>query len=70
MDAFVTSNLLQKRQVEFNVNKEKSLRKKTRKYDSSHRNFGFTVTEKKALSIRKALFVAKFKLRNVCYPVN
>ena len=65
MDAFVTSNLLQKRQVEVNVNKEKSPKKKTRKYGSSYINFGLTVTQKKVLGIRKALFVAKFKLRNV-----
>ena len=65
MDAFVTSNLPQKRQVEVNVNKEKSSRKMTRKYDSSYHNFGCTVTEKKALSIRNSLFVAKFWPRNV-----
>ena len=65
MDAFVTSNLLQKRRVEVNVNKEKSPKKKTRIYDSSYINFGLTVTQTKVLSIRKALFVAKFKLRKV-----
>ena len=46
MDAFVTGTLPQKRQIEVDVNKEKSGRKKTRKYDSSHLNFGFRVAER------------------------
>ena len=36
----------QKRQVQLDANKQKSGRKKTRKYDSSYLNFGFTVAEK------------------------
>jgi len=46
MDTFVTSTLPQKKQEEVDVNKEKSGRKKTRKYDSSYLNFGFTVAER------------------------
>jgi len=42
------------------VNKEKSGRKKTRKYDSSYLNLNFTVAETEGLSIRNVLFVAKF----------
>jgi len=49
MDAFVTGTLPQKRQEEVDVNKEKSGRKKTRKYDSSCLNFGFTVTEREGV---------------------
>ena len=46
MDAFVTGTIPQKRQVQLYANKQKSGRKKTRKYDSSYLNFGFTVAEK------------------------
>ena len=49
MDAFLTSTLPQKRQIEVDVNKEKSGRKKTRKYDSSYLNFGFTVAEREGV---------------------
>ena len=49
MDAFVTSTLPQKRQIEDDVNKEKSGRKKTRKYDNSYLNFGLTVAERKGV---------------------
>ena len=55
MDAFVTSTLPQKRQMEVNVNKEKSAAKKTRKYDSSYLNFGFTVTERKGVEHPKCV---------------
>ena len=47
MDTFVTGTIPQKRQVQLDANKQKSGRKKTRKYDSSYLNFGFTVAEKK-----------------------
>ena len=46
MDAFVTGTLPQKTQIEVDVDKQKSGRKKTRKYDSGYLNFGFTVAEK------------------------
>ena len=46
MDAFVIGTIPQKRQVQLDANKQKSGRKKTRKYDSSYFNFGFTVAEK------------------------
>ena len=46
MNAFVTSTITQKRQVQLDPNIQKSGRKKTRKYDSSYLNFGFTVAEK------------------------
>ena len=46
MDAFVADTIPQKRQVQFDANKQKSGRKKTRKYGSSYLNFGFTVAEK------------------------
>ena len=49
MDALVTGALSQKRQVEVDVNKEKSRRKKTRKYDSSYLSFGFTVAERESV---------------------
>ena len=49
MDTFVTSNSLQKKQVEVNANKEKSARKKTKKYDSSYLKFGSTVTEREGV---------------------
>ena len=35
-----------KRRIQLDANKQKSGRKKTRKYGSSYLNFGFTVTEK------------------------
>ena len=46
MDAFVTDTIPQKRQVQLDANIQKSGRKKTRKYNSSYLNFGFTVAEK------------------------
>ena len=46
MDAFVAGTIPQKRPVQLDANKQKSGRKKTRKYDSSCLNFGFTVAEK------------------------
>ena len=46
MDAFVTGTIPQKRQVQLDASKQKSGRKKTRKYDSSYLNFGFTVAKK------------------------
>ena len=48
MEALVTDTFAQKRQVE-DVNKEKSGRKKTRKYNSDYLNFGFTVAEREGV---------------------
>ena len=48
MDALVTDTVAQKRQVG-DVNKEKSGRKKTRKYNSDYLNFGFTVAEREGV---------------------
>ena len=59
MDAFVTSTLPQKRQVEVDVNKKKSGRKKTRKYDSSCRNVGFTVAERKGVEHPQCVICCK-----------
>ena len=59
MDAFATGGLPQKKQIEIDVNKEKSGRKKIKKYDSNL-NFGLQSQKGKALSIRNVLFVAKF----------
>ena len=47
MDTFVASTFPQKRPIEVNVNKEKSGRKKTRKYDNSYLNFGLSVPKRK-----------------------
>ena len=49
MEKFATGILPQKRQVETDVNKEKSGRKKTRKYNSSSLNFDFTDVERKGV---------------------
>ena len=49
MDVFVTGISPQKRRREVDVNKEKSGRTKTRKYDSSYLNFGFTVAEREGV---------------------
>ena len=46
MDAFVAGTIPQKRLVELDASKQKSGRKKTRKYDSNYLNSGFTVAEK------------------------
>ena len=70
MDTFVTSTLPQKRQIEVDVNKEKSGRKKTRKYDNSYRNLGLTVAERKGVEHPQCVICCKFLLRNVCYLVN
>ena len=49
MDAFVSGTLPQKRQIEVDVNKKKSGRKKTRKYDSSCLNCDFAVAEREGV---------------------
>ena len=59
MDAFVTLTLPQKRQIEVNVNKKKSGRKKTRKYDSSYVNFGVTVAEREGVEHRQCVICCK-----------
>ena len=59
MDAFVTGNSLQKKPVEVNVNKEKSARKKTKKYDSSYLNFGFTVAEREGVEHPQCVICCK-----------
>ena len=59
MDAFVASILLQKRQIEVNVNKEKSGKKKTRKYDNSYLNFGLTVAERKGVEHPQCVICCK-----------
>ena len=59
MDTFVTSTLPQKRQIEVDVNKEKSGRKKTRKYDSSYLNFGFTVAEREGVEHPQCVICCK-----------
>ena len=58
MDALVTGTLAQKRQVD-DVNKEKSGRKKTRKYDSGYLNFGFTVAEREGVEHRQCVICCK-----------
>ena len=59
MDAFVTGILPQKKQIEVDANKEKSGRKKTRKYDSSYLNFGFTVAEKEGVEHPQCVICCK-----------
>ena len=59
MDAFVTSTLPQKRQIEVDVNKEKSGRKKTRKSDNSYLKFGLTVAERKGVEHRQCVICCK-----------
>ena len=49
MDTFVTGTLPQKRQIEVDANKEKSGRKKTRKYNGSYLKFGFTITKREGV---------------------
>ena len=59
IDAFVAGTLPQKRQVEVDVNKKKSGRKKTRKYDSIYLNFGFTVAEREGVGHPQCLICCK-----------
>jgi len=59
MDAFVTGTFPQKRQVEVDVNKQKSGRKKTRKCDSSYLNFGFTVAEREGVEHPQCVICCK-----------
>ena len=59
MDAFVTGALLQKRQIEVDVNKEKS----GRRLENTTVIISILALQRqkgKALSIRNVLFVAKF----------
>ena len=49
MDAYVTGTLPQKKQIEVDVHKKKSGRKKTKKYDSIYLNFGFKVAEREGV---------------------
>ena len=59
MDAFVTGALAQKRQLEVDVNKEKSGGKKTRKYCSSYLNFGFTVAQREGVEHLQCVICCK-----------
>ena len=59
MDAFDASTLPQKRRIEVDVNKEKSGRKTTRKYESSYLNFGFTVAEREGVEHPQCLICCK-----------
>ena len=70
MDAFVSGTLLQKRQIEVDVNKQKSERKKTRKYDSSYLNFGFTVAEREGVGHPQCVICCKVLAAELCYLVN
>ena len=58
MDTLVTGALAQKRQFE-DVNKEKSGRKKTKKYDSGYLNFGFTVAEREGIEHPQCVICCK-----------
>ena len=60
MDAFVTSTLPQKRQMEVNVNKEKKQQKRLENTTAVISILALQSQKGKALSIRNALFVAKF----------
>ena len=60
MVAFVTGTLPQKRHIKVDVNKEKSGRKKTRKYDSSYFNFGFTVAERESVEHSQCVICCSF----------
>ena len=59
MGAIVTGTSPQKKQIEVDVNKEKSGRKKTRKYDSSYINFGFTVAEREGVEHPQCVICCK-----------
>jgi len=59
MDAFVTDTLPQKRQVDVDINKGRSGRKKTRKYDSSYLTFGFTVAEREGIKHSQCVICCK-----------
>ena len=59
MDACVTGGLPQKRQLEVDVNKDKSERKKTGKYRSSYLNFGFTVAQREGVEHLQCVICCK-----------
>ena len=59
MDTFVTNTLPQKRPIEVDVNKEKSGRKKTRKYNNSYLNFGLTVEERESVEHPQCVICCK-----------
>ena len=59
MDAFVTGTLPQKKQIEVDVNKKKSGRKKTKIYDSSYVKFGFTVAEREGVEHSQCVICSK-----------
>ena len=67
MDALVTDTSAQKRQVE-DVNKEKSGRKKTRKYNSDYLNFGFTVTEREGVEHPQCVICCKVLAADCMLP--
>ena len=67
MDALVTDTLAQKRQVE-NVNKEKSGRKRTRKYNSDYLNFGFTVAEREGVEHPQCVICCKVLAADCMLP--
>ena len=67
MNAFVTGTIPQKRQVQLYANKHKSGRKKTREYDSSYLNFGFTVAEKEGAEHPQCVICCKV-LAAECIP--
>jgi len=68
MDVFVTGTLPQKRRAEVDVNKEKSGKKKTRKYHSSDLNFGFTVVEREGVEHPQCVICCKFLAAECMLP--
>ena len=60
MDTFVTgTSSPQKRQIEVDVNKEKSGRKNTKKYDSGYFKFGFTMAEREGIEHLQCVICCK-----------
>ena len=72
MDPFVSGIVLKKRQIEVDVNKEKSGRKKIRKCDNNYLKFGLTVAEGKGVEHRQCVICCKVLAAEctVCYLVN
>ena len=67
MDALVTDTLAQKRQVE-DVNKKKSGRKRTRKYNRDYLNFGFTVAEREGVEHPQCVICCKVLAADCMLP--
>ena len=69
MKAFVTGSLPQRRHIKVDVNKEKSGRKKTTKYDCSYLNFGCTVAEREDVEHPQCVICCKVLTADCMLPI-